>query len=520
MRSPYLMALASILLALPLAARANVTPNPLFSDHMVLQQGVAVPVWGAADAGEQVTVTLGDAKQSATAGADGKWMVRLPVQKTSPAAVEMTIAGKNTITIKDVLIGEVWVGSGQSNMQMPVSGSGPYLGLTNAAEAIAGADLPQFRMFTLPSSTAAEPLTMMKGSWIISSKTAVPSWSAVGFLFGSNLNRALKVPVGVITTAFGASTAEAWISREALAADPLNKPMLDAFDKSVAFFKTTPTATYAQAPVRPTPINKARPAATGRPGDPVRDQHEPTVLFNAMINPIIPYAIKGAFWYQGESICYGDAGVSNYGHVMASLISDWRQRWGEGNFPFFITELPGQQNLSNNPRIREQQAAVLKMVPNAQLACVIDTGEARNVHPRNKAPLGDRLVKIARATVYGEKIEYSGPVFDSMKVEGGTIRVKFTHLGVAPADKPALVAKGGPLKWFQIAGDDQKFVTAAATIDGDSVVVSSPDVKAPVAVRYAWDNYPDGCNLYNAADFPASPFRTDTWKYPLAGIVE
>jgi sialate O-acetylesterase len=512
---------ASLLAALlPLAARANVTPNPLFSDHMVLQQGVAVPVWGTADAGEQVTVTLGTAKQSATAGADGKWMVRLPVQKAAGTAMEMTIAGKNTITVKDVLIGEVWVASGQSNMQMPVASSGPYGGLTNAAEAIAGADLPQFRMFTLPSSTNAVPQTTMRGSWIISSPTTVPTWSAVGFLFGSNLQRALKIPVGVVTTAFGASAAEAWISREALAADPLNKPMLDQFDASMAFFKTNPTATYAEAPKRPTPINKARPAATARPGDPSRDQHEPTVLFNAMINPIIPYAMKGAFWYQGESICYGDAGVSNYGHVIASLITDWRTRWGEGDFPFYIVEIPGQQNLSNNPRIREQQAAVMKMVPNVQLAGIIDTGEARNVHPRNKAPLGDRLVRIARATVYGEKIEYSGPVYDSMKVVGSTIVVKFTHLGVAPADKTGLVAKGGDLKWFQIAGDDQKFVTAKATIEGDTVIVSSPDVKAPVAVRYAWDNFPDGCNLYNSADIPASPFRTDTWKYPLVGVVE
>jgi sialate O-acetylesterase len=295
--------------------------------------------------------------------------------------------------------------------------------------------------------------------------------------------------------------------------------MLDTFDASVAFFKSTPAATYAQAPIRPTPINKTRPAATARPGDPVRDQHEPTVLFNAMINPILPYAMRGAIWYQGESICYGDAGLSNYGHVMATLVTDWRKRWGEGDFPFYIVEIPGQQNISNNPRIREQQASVLKQIPNVQLACIIDTGEAKNVHPRNKAPLGDRLARIARANVYGEKIEFSGPAYDSMKVEGAAIRVKFTHLG-APADKPALVAKGGDLKWFQIAGDDQKFVTAAAKIDGDSVVVSSPDVKAPVAVRYAWDNFPDGCNLFNAADIPASPFRTDTWKYPVQGIVE
>ncbi|HVT80241.1 MAG TPA: sialate O-acetylesterase, partial [Phycisphaerae bacterium] len=420
---------------------------------------------------------------------------------------------------KDVLIGEVWVASGQSNMVFPVAQSGPYGGLTNAADVVAAADVPEVRMFTVGEAKSGAPQETMKGSWAVASKESVPRMSAVGYLFANGLHKELKVPVGVITAAYGASTCEAWISRDALAADAAIKPMLDQFDASMAFYKTNPTAPLGQAPKRPTPINKARPAATARQSDPVQDQHEPTVLFNGMLNPVIPYAIRGAIWYQGESLCYGDEGVSNYGHVQAAMIGDWRRRWGEGDFPFYLVELPGQQNLSNNPRIREQQAAAMKLAPNTAMACVIDTGEARNVHPRNKQPLGDRLTKIALANAYGQKIEYSGPVYDSMKVEGGNIRIKFTHLG-APDHEPKLVAKGGPLKWFQIAGDDQKFVDATATIDGDSIIVSSPSVARPAAVRYAWDNYPDGCNLYNAADIPASPFRTDTWKYPLAGLVE
>ncbi len=506
-------------------ARADVAPNPLFSDHMVLQRGMSVPVWGTAAAGEQVTVSLGGASQKATAGADGKWMVKLPEQKMAPDGppMELTIAGKNTVTIKDVLIGEVWIASGQSNMVFPVAAKGPYGGLTNSAEVIAAANIPSIRMFTVADKKSADPQATMTGSWQVATPQTVPNWSAVGYLFASGLQKELKVPIGIITAAYGASTCEAWISRDALAADPAIKPMLDGFDASIAFYKTSPGTPIGQAPPRPTPINKARPAPTARQGDPVQDQHEPTVLFNGMLNPVIPYAIRGAIWYQGESLCGGDAGVDNYGHVQAAMIADWRKRWGagagEGDFPFYLVELPGQQNLSNNPRIREQQAAVLKLSPNTAMAGIIDTGEAKNVHPRNKAPLGERLTKIAMANAYGQKIEFSGPVYDSMKVEGSAIRVKFTHLG-APDHPAALVAKGGALKWFQIAGADQKFVDATATIDGDNVIVSSPDVKSPVAVRYAWDNYPDGCNLYNAADIPASPFRTDNWKYPLAGLVE
>ena len=237
--------------------------------------------------------------------------------------------------------------------------------------------------------------------------------------------------------------------------------------------------------------------------DPAQDQHQPTVLFNAMINPILPYAIRGAIWYQGESIVGGTNGLLLYGHVMETLVTEWRKLWGEGNFPFYVVQLPGQQNVSNNPLVREQQAKILAL-PNTGMAVVLDTSEAKNVHPHNKEPLGDRLTKIALANVYGRKIEYSGPVYASMKTEGSAIRVKFTHAA-------GLTAKDGPLNWFQIAGADQKFVDADAKIDGDSVIVSSPQVSAPVAVRYAWDNYPDTANLYNGAGLQAAPFRTDDW---------
>jgi sialate O-acetylesterase len=221
-----------------------------------------------------------------------------------------------------------------------------------------------------------------------------------------------------------------------------------------------------------------------------------------MINPIVPYAIRGVIWYQGESIAGGDAGRALYPRVQATLIKDWRARWGEGNIPFYICQLAALQNNSNNPTVREAQATVLDL-PNTGMAVTIDIGDPKNVHPKDKQDVGDRLSRIALANVYGEKIEYSGPVFKSARVENGAIRVSFTHLG------GGLVAKGGPLKCFEIAGQDQKYVPADAAIDGDTIVVSSATIPSPAAARYAWQNYPDGCNLYNAAGLPAAPFRTD-----------
>ena len=487
-------------------ASAEVKPSTLFSDHMVLQSGMPVPIWGTADPAEKVTIKFNGQTKSATADATGKWTVRLGKLKPG-GPFEMTIAGKKAgetpIIVKDVLVGEVRLGSGQSNMQFNVSQKGhPPYGLLNEAQEIAAANYPQVRMFTVKTATTLEPQSDVVGVWQVCTPETVPDWSAVGYLFARDLNQALKLPVGIVLSAFGASTAEAWVPRAALAADPQLKPMLDKFDARENYFKAHPGASDADAPPAPQTIN-SRPGRPGPMRDPVHDQHQPTVLFNGMINPIVPYAIRGALWYQGESVTGGPNGLMLYGHVMDTLVTQWRKLWGEGNFPFYVVQLPGQQNVSNNPLIREQQAKILAL-PNTGMAVVLDTSEAKNVHPKNKEPLGDRLTKIALANVYGQKIEFSGPVCASTKVEGSTIRVKFTHVA-------GLTAKGGPLKWFQIAGADQKFVDADAKIDGDSVVVSSPNVSTPVAVRYAWDNYPDTANLYNGAGLQAAPFRTDNW---------
>ncbi len=488
-----------------------------FTDHMVLQREMKVPVWGTAEAGEQVTVEFAGQKKTAAAAADGKWRVDLDALTASAESRSVTITGSKTaqpVKLNDVLVGEVWLASGQSNMVFPVQASGPYHGLINYEGEIATAKYPELRMFTGRDTKAHDPQSKVasSGGWVVCSPETVGTFSAVGYVFARDLQQQLKVPVGILTEASGASCAEAWISRESLAADAKMKPVLDAFDAGYKLYNSGPDGQAAEAKTRPTPINKPR---VPRPAAPDRDQHMPTVLFNAMINPVVPYAIRGVIWYQGESIVGGTPGLNLYGHILEVLIKDWRKQWGQNELPFYVVQLPGQDDISNNPRIREEQQTVLAL-PHTGLAVTIDTGEIKNVHPSNKAPTGYRLALIALADAYKQNIEYSGPLYQSMDVKNGTAVIHFTHLG------KGLTAKGGALKGFQIAGEDKNFVDAEAKIDGNTVVVSSPDVKTPAAVRYAWARFPEGmgCNLYNAYDLPAAPFRTDKWDYPIVGIVE
>jgi sialate O-acetylesterase len=496
--------------------RADVKPAALFGDHMVLQQGMSVPVWGWADPGEQVTVSIAGQKQSATAGADRKWMVRLTNLRASADPIEMTIAGKNTIRIVDILVGEVWLGSGQSNMDFVVSGDTAkypgmaqrFAGIAHEAEEIAAANCPKIREFRVPLKMSEVPLEDVAGKWQVCTPETVPGFSAIGYLFSRDLQKAINQPIGFITSAFGASCAQAWVSKEVLDADARLKSIMDGFATQVAAFKSAAAAT-ADSPPPPAsapaaPAGGGRGARGGGRGNPFTNQHNPYVLWNAMIKPIQPYAIKGVLWYQGESITEG---LQLYPVVMEHVIASWRQQWGEGDFPFYFVQLAAEDANSNRPEVREAQAQALK-VPNTAMAVAMDIGERTNVHPKNKQDLCDRLARIARANVYGEKIEYYGPMYDSFEVEGPSIRVKFTHVG------GGLVAKGGDLKWFQIAGADRNFVDAAAKIDGHTVVVNAPGVPAPVAVRYAWNRWPEGANLYNTDGLPAPQFRTDDWVSP------
>jgi sialate O-acetylesterase len=513
-------ALALFVLLLGAApAQAEVKLASPFTDHMVLQRDKKVPVWGTADPGESVTVEFAGQKKSVKADAGGKWRVNLDSLRASDKGRTLTVtdsATKAAIKCDDVLVGEVWLCSGQSNMDFTVARTTRhyFAGVINETQEVATANYPNIRMFTGGWRSSYEPQSDVSGSWLVCTPENVREFSAIGYFFARDCQQELKVPFGIITESFGASTAEAWTSREALAADPKLKPLLDRFDTNVAAYKanppdmTTALKAWEEAAAKAKADGKTAPR---RPGDrnPVHDQHNPTVMFNGMIAPIIPYAIKGVLWYQGEAINGGTNGFKLYPLLQSTLIKDWRQRWGEGDFPFYICQLAALKPWANrpdtwynNPDVREAQATVLSL-RNTGMAVTIDIGDPVNIHPKDKQDVAGRLTRIALAKTYGRKIEYSGPRYDSMKIEGNAIRIKFTHVS------GGLVAKGGDLKTFTIAGKDGKFVPATARIDKDTLLVSSPDVAQPATVRYAWENYPEGCNLYNGDGLPAAPFRTD-----------
>ena len=507
---------ALLLTASPLLAEVRLA-SP-FTDHMVLQRDMKVPVWGTAEPGEKITVEFAGQKISTKAGADGTWSVKLKPMKASAEPRKLLVRGENLkseitdLKCSDVLVGEVWLASGQSNMDFSMSKKVKYFaGVANEEQEIAAANYPLIRTFTGNAQKTYTPTNRIGGEWTICTPENAPAFSAVAYFFARDLQKEIKVPVGIITEAFGASTAESWIDRETMASDPKLKPLLDRFEAAVQSFRTNPPAVFA--PPRSEDVNATNAAPRGRrrstgPRDPVQDQHNATVLFNGMIAPVIPYAIRGAIWYQGESIVDANkGGIELYPRVQAALIRDWRKLWSEGDFPFYIVQLAGQEAASNSPLVREAQATVLSL-PNTGMAVATDIGEAKNVHPHNKQDVGDRLARIALAKTYREKTEFSGPAYESIKIEGNSIRVKFSHA-------EGLVARDETLKWFAIAGADGKFVSADAKIDGNTVAVSSPEISTPVAVRYAWVNFPDGGHLYNSACLPAAQFRSDAPKFDL-----
>ena len=500
---------AAALWAVAAPAVAAVKPHALFSDNVVLQQGMPVPVWGTADEGEKVTVAF-QGQTVSTQAADGKWSVRLaPLTAGGPA--EMTISGENTVTVKNVLVGEVWVCSGQSNMAMTVNRT------ENAQEVVAQSANPKIRLFTVPRAGADEPQEDVEGQWSACEPKTVAGFSAVGYFFGKHLNQELGVPVGLINSSYGGTPAEAWTSRPVLASTPGLQVILDGFAQTVERFPEA-MKRYEQA-VQKWKEDAAQARKEGkpirrRPRPPMGPNHpkRPGALYYAMICPLQPFAIRGVIWYQGEA----NAGRAfQYRTLFPAMIECWRDDWGQGDFPFLFVQLAPFMAIVDEPtesawaELREAQLLTMLNVPNTSMAVITDVGEQNDIHPKKKKPVGDRLALAARALGLGEKIEYSGPIYKGMKVAGGKAILSFDHLG------GGLVAEGGELRGFTICGEDREFVNAAAKIAGDTVVVSCPKVAKPVAVRYGWANFPLG-NLWNRAGLPASPFRTD--KFP--GVTE
>ena len=502
---------------LSLTARADVTLAPLFTDHAVLQQDKPVPVWGRAAPEEKITVTFRDQTVHATAGKDGSWIVYLAALKPGSPA-DLVVAGTNTVRLTDVVVGEVWVCAGQSNMEFRVWGPpGDVYRVDDADAEVAAATHPLIRDFKVERAVAAKPADTAKGAWVVCSPQTAGSFTAVGYFFARDLAARLDVPIGIIDCTWGGTAIESWLSDAALKSDPAfmvvaerwaqalaEAPRLRAErEATLAKLAQDEAAAKAAGPEKLAEFQKHVPWMPPLPGPDSPDA--PGGLFNGMVNPLLPGAIRGVLWYQGESNV-GRPG--EYGALFRALITFWRQHWGQGTFPFLFVQLPDYRDPGDPSgfawaRLREAQASALAL-PNTGMAVTIDIGDPANIHPRHKQEVGRRLALIARHEVYNIPGNWSGPLFKAAVREGAALRVTFDHSG------SGLLAQEKPLAGFVIAGADRHFYPAAAQIDNGSVVVSAPQVKEPVAVRYAWADDPDA-NLFDGAGLPAAPFRSDDW---------
>lgn len=452
-------------------AGAEVSLPPIFSDHMVLQRGENIPVWGRAEAGEKVVVTLAGQTTEATTDASSHWRVALNLQDSGPGPFEMEIQGTNTITLSDVVVGEVWLAAGQSNMAY---------GLEKSAEAgteiPASAD-PLLREFKVQFKPGADTAGAYRGRWVAAGPATAGRFSAVAYYFGKTLRREVGRPVGLITSAMSSTPIESWMSGEALDGDP----MLKATKDSHWSMRETGPVEGKKMPI---------------------PSHLAASLFDGMIRPLVPYGIRGFLWNQGEANAKRGW---QYRTALKLMVAGWRNQWGRGDLPFYLcqtanfskkAETPGESDWAE---LRESQAEVLAL-PHTGLAVLIDTEPGGDLHPVDKKTAGERLARLALARDYGKSFATSGPVYRSASVEGGFVRLTF--------DQADGISLRGDESGFAICGEDRKWVWAQARVEGKTVVVWSDAVPKPVAVRYAWADNPVA-SLYNEAGLPAAPFRTD-----------
>ncbi|WP_201980035.1 sialate O-acetylesterase [Hymenobacter rubidus] len=495
-----------LLLFLPTLGRADVTVPALLTDNMVLQQKTTVALWGWAIPGEAVTVTAGWQKAVAktTADAQGNWLVRVPTVKAG-GPYSIAIAGKNKLQINNVMLGEVWLCSGQSNMNFPIAkGEGWRTGLKNAAEVIAKANHPTIRLFTVAQKVADSPQRDVSGSWAVCSPETVGTFSAVAYFFGLEIQQNLNVPVGLIHSSWGGTPAESWTRKDVLENNPLLRPILTRYNTGLAQRPAYETALAAWKQEKADNPQSTRP----KPTDPLSagSNKSPYKLYNGMIRGLEPYTLRGVIWYQGES---NAERAYQYRTLFPALIASWRQDWQQPSLPFYFVQIAPHK--SQNAEIREAQLLTLRTVPHTGMVVTTDVGDSLDIHPRDKLTVGHRLALWALAKDYGQKsLPYSGPLYKAMTVKTGEARLTFDYADGLTAPG------GGALREFTIAGPDSVFVPAQARIEGRTVVVSSPRVAQPVAVRFGWSKSPMP-NLFNGAGLPASPFRTDAWRTPTQG---
>lgn len=514
MKAKLLIATILVLFSAALG-RANVVLPDVIGEAMVLQRDRPVPIWGHADAGEVVTVRFAGQLKKTVAGPDGRWLVRFDSLRANATPATMTISGQNTIDLKNILVGEVWLVAGQSNMQRLLSET------ANGAAAIALADQPLIRLFNVNRQVAFKHKAPPLATWLACSPESVKEFSAAGYYFAVELQRELKMPVGLINSSYGGSQAEAWTPVEYLLASDDLKPTVERtkiwdaeraqvradYDEKIKEWREASDKAKAAG---------ARPQPSPAVPDALREYRIASSIYDGMIAPLIPFSIRGAFWYQGES---NEARAQQYGLLLPTMIRAWRERWGEGNFPFGIIQLPNYRDPKAEPadeawsHVREAQRRTAVATPKTGLIVTIDIGEARDIHPQNKLDVGRRMARWALADVYGRKLTKSGPTFSKAKLSGSKIVLTFVDVG-----QGLKVRDGDKLDGFAVAGADHKWHWAEARIVGKNrVEVWSAAVSQPLAVRYAFNNNPKHPNLTNETGLPAAPFRTDDWPGPTDG---
>jgi sialate O-acetylesterase len=480
-------------------ARADVKVPAIFGSHMVLQRDQANRVWGWADVGEKVTVSIAGQSHEATAGGDGKWQVTLkPLSAGGPHS--LVVEGKNKLELTDVLVGEVWVCAGQSNMEWSIRSS------NDADLEAAAANFPNIRFITVPKNGTQEVQTDFKGEWSVCSPSTVGDFSAVGYFFGRQLSQTLGVPVGLVDNAWGGSACEAWVRRDLLAADPKYKGLMARW----ADIEATAGKRFADWKVA---AEKAKAEGKNPPPNPMGQltgNSRPANIYNGHIKPIVGFGIRGAIWYQGES---NASRAYQYRDLFPLMIQSWRDEWAQGDFPFYWVQLADFKVEKSEPgdsdwaELREAQTMAAAKLKNSGQAVIIDIGEGKDIHPKNKQDVAKRLARLALAQTYGvEGIAARSPQYKSMETQGNKIVLSFDH--VVGGWRPFDVAEP---RGFAIAGADKKWVWAKAKIVGDKLEVWADGVAEPVAVRYAWADNPV-CNMFSSVGLPLTPFRTDDWE--------
>ena len=502
---------------LPSALMADIKPSQLFIDHMVIQRDTQAPVWGTADPGEKVTVTASwGATAETVANENGKWLLKLQTPKAG-GPHSLSLQGKNKIELKNILSGDVWLCSGQSNMQVRVAST------TDSKPAIAKANFPNIRTFTVERNPINKATDNCGGEWKVCTPQSIKNFSAVGYFTGREIHKELDVPIGLIGSYWGGTFIESWTPWEAQNTDPIAQSRKTPLDKKAESY--TPESAKAnyekqlerwEQKVKKAKQDKKRvPRKPTLSEDPRLNQNYPGNLYNGMIHPLTPFAIKGAIWYQGENNATSMVDAVHYRVQLGRMVNSWRQAWGI-DFPFYSVQLPHFKEAQKKPveseniwpAIRESYVLADGNTKDIFTCTMIDLGEAKDIHPRNKQDVGKRMASTILNKTYGKKTPTT-PFMKSYEIKGDKILIDFEYTG------SGLTAKGGKLKTFAIAGEDKKFIWANARIiqqNGKEVIeVHSPEVPKPVAVRYAWADNPAECNLYSKEGFPASPFRTDNW---------